>query len=376
MTVESPAISVIVPVFNGGDVLERVLAAIVASEIPRDAWELIVVDDASTDDSAITAGRYADTVIRLAGRPRGPAYARNRGLELARGGIIVSVDADVCVHPDTIGWLARLLSEDATLGAIIGTYDTGEPSRPLISNFRNLRQSFLQRRAAGDVDNYWPACGAIRRSVLDQVGHFDEWHYWRPQAEGAELGQRIRQRGFRIVLDSRVQGTHLKEWTLTSSITTDLVNHGVPSMRLLFQGGNLARMRSPSLSMREKANVAATCGALLLTVLYLVVPTRLLGRLLFVDVAALALGIAPLFGFIADERDPLFALLCLPLQLLQYLTAGTSVVLAWFLHQTVGEPRRDVTDDAFAEIGLDTWPPIPRRLASDAWKQPADGSAP
>jgi GT2 family glycosyltransferase len=376
MSVESPLISVIVPVYNGADVLSRSLAAVVASDLPRDAWELIVVDDASTDDSAIIAGRHADTVVRLVGRPRGPAYARNRGLELARGSIIVSVDADVCVHSDAIGWLSRLLSEDATLGAVIGAYDAGDPSRPLISSFRNLRQSFLQQRAAGDVDNYWPACGAIRRSVLDQVGHFDEWHYWRPQAEGAELGQRIRRQGYRIVLDARVQATHLKEWTLASSITTDLVNHGVPSMRLLFQGRNLARMRSPSLSMREKANVAATCGALVLTALYLAFPIRYLGRLLFVDVAALTFGMAPLFGFIVDERDPMFALFCLPLQLLQYLTAGTSVILAWFLHQTVGEPRRDVTDDAFAEIGLDTWPPIPRRLASDAWKPPAESSAP
>jgi hypothetical protein len=52
--------------------------------------------------------------------------------------------------------------------------------------------------------------------------------------------------------------------------------------------------------------------------------------------------------------------------------AGASVVLAWVLHQLVGEPKRDVTDDAFAEIGLDPWPPIPRRLATDAWKQPAE----
>jgi hypothetical protein len=83
-------------------------------------------------------------------------------------------------------------------------------------------------------------------------------------------------------------------------------------------------------------------------------------------------GSTPLLAFIARERGPLLALACLPLQLLHYLMAGASVVCAWLLHQFVGEPRRDVTDDAFAEIGLQTWPPIPRRLAADAWKQPAD----
>jgi peptidoglycan/LPS O-acetylase OafA/YrhL len=98
----------------------------------------------------------------------------------------------------------------------------------------------------------------------------------------------------------------------------------------------------------------------------------ILDKLALLGILLVLVGIAPFFSFLARTRGPLFALCCLPLQLLQYVTAGTSVVLAWLLHHLVGEPRRDATDDAFAEIGLDTWPPIPRRLASDAWKQPAE----
>lgn len=372
MSADAPLVTVIVPVYNGADVLPRSLSAILASDLARDDWELIVVDDASTDESAVVAGRYADTVVKLVGRPRGPAYARNRGLELARGTTIVSIDADVCVHVDALSRLTARLAADPTLGAVVGTYDTGARHRGLISSFRNLRQCFLQRRAAGDVDHFWPPCGAIRRAVIDQVGHFDEWHYWRPQAEGAELGQRIRRRGFRIVLDPSIQATHLKEWTLASSIATDLVNHGVPWMRLLIQGGTVVRTRAPSLSLREKMNAVLTCAAVLAIAVHLVLPSPILPRMAMVDGVGLMIGIAPFFGFLAQERDAFFALLCLPLQLLQYLTAGTSVLMAWFLHQTVGEPRRDVTDDAFAEIGLETWPPIPRRLPADAWKQPAE----
>lgn len=372
MSTDAPLVTVIVPVYNGAGVLPHSLSAVLASDLSRDDRELIVVDDASTDESAAVAGRYADTVVKLVGRPRGPAYARNRGLELARGAIVVSVDADVCVHSDALRRLAARLTADPTLGAVVGTYDPGARRRGLISSFRNLRQCFLQRRAAGDVDHYWPACGAIRRDVVDQVGPFDEWHYWRPQAEGAELGQRIRRRGFRIALDPSIQATHLKEWTLMSSIVTDLVNHGVPWMRLLIQGGTVVRTRAPSLSLREKMNAVLTCAAALSIAVHLVLPSPVLARMALVDGVGLAIGIAPFLGFLAHERDAFFALLCLPLQLLQYLTAGTSVLMAWFLHQTVGEPRRDVTDDAFAEIGLETWPPIPRRLPVDAWKQPAE----
>lgn len=372
MTRQEPRISVVVPVYNGSAVLSRSLGAIFSSDLARDAWELIVVDDASEDDSSLVAGRYADTVIKLSGRPRGPAYARNRGLELARGAIIVTVDADVCVHADTLRRLVDRLTDDSTVGAVDGAYDVGEQRCGLVTAYRNLRQCHLQRRAAGDVDHFWPACGAVRRSVLDRVGSFDEWHYWRPQAEGAELGQRIRAAGFRIVLDPSIQGTHLKRWTLASGIATDLMNHGVPWMRLLLQGGSVATMRAPSLSLREKITAALGCIAVLAMALNVVMPLNALRWIALASAAAVLVGAAPLFQFLASERDPLFAICCLALQLLHYVTTGISVVFAWSLHQTIGEPKRDVTDDAFAEIGLETWPPIPRRLSSDPWKPPAE----
>jgi GT2 family glycosyltransferase len=364
-------VSVIVPVYNGARFLERSLGAIAASDITRKSLELIVVDDASDDDSALVAGRYADTVVRLAGRQRGPAYARNRGLELARGAIIVLVDADVCVHGDTIRRLAEQLAADSSLGAVNGSYDSGERTSGLVTGYRTLRQCHLQRKAAGDVDHFWPACGAVRASVLERVGTFDEWHYWRPQAEGAELGRRIRGAGFRILLDPTIQATHVKEWTLANGIATDLLNHGVPWMRLMLQGGSLARTRMPSLSSREWITAALGCTSVAAMALHLLFPFAALRWIALAAAFAVMVGSLSLFQFIASERDPIFAVCCVPLQMLHYLTTGVSLILAWSLHQTVGEPKRDVTDDAFAEIGLETWPPVPRRLPSDAWRPPA-----
>jgi hypothetical protein len=103
-----------------------------------------------------------------------------------------------------------------------------------------------------------------------------------------------------------------------------------------------------------------------------VLPIEPLRWVALASALAVLIGVAPLFQFLASERDPIFALCCLPLQLLHYLTGAVSLVLAWALHQTIGEPKRDVTDDAFAEVGLQTWPPIPRRLPSDAWKLPVE----
>jgi glycosyltransferase involved in cell wall biosynthesis len=83
-----PLVSIIVPVHDGARTLPAALGAIAASDLPREMWELIVVDDASTDDTAMVSAQFADCVVRLPGRPHGPAYARNRGVEVSRGPII------------------------------------------------------------------------------------------------------------------------------------------------------------------------------------------------------------------------------------------------------------------------------------------------
>lgn len=373
-TTDSPRlISVVVPVHQGAPELRRCLDAIAASDVPREQLEILVVDDASTDASAAIAGQYADTVIRLSERPRGPAYVRNRGFELARGDVIVTVDADVCVHPDAIRRMVERLDADPTIGAVVGTYDTTDLRRDIVSDHRNLHEAYRRQRGEGDVDTYWPACGAIRRAVLAEVGLFDEWHYWRPQAEGAEFGRRIRRAGHRIVLDPRVEGTHLKSWTFVGTLRTDFANHGLPWARLLFHAGDLARIRTPSFGAREKTNAVLTALTIFLLALRVRWPST--GMTLLASISALAtlVGYGSFLAFALRRRGALRIALFVPLQVTHYLVAVAALVVAWLLHHLVGEPRRDVRDDALAEVGLQTWPPVPTRLPSDTWQLPPGG---
>lgn len=369
----SRLISVVVPVHQGAPELRRCLDAIAESDVPREQLEIVVVDDASTDASAVIAGQYADTVIRLSGRPRGPAYVRNRGVELARGDVIVTVDADVCVHRDAIRRMVDRLDEDPTVGAVVGTYDTMDAGRGIVSDHRNLYQAYRRLRAGGDVDAYWPACGAVRREVLTEVGPFDEWHYWRPQAEGAEFGRRIRRAGHRIVLDPRIQGTHLKSWTFIGSVRTDFANHALPWVRLLFHVGDLARVRTPSLGAREKTNAVLTALTIFVLALRLRWPSATVTALATVCGLAMLLGYASFLGFALRHRGAFRAALFVPLQVAYYLVAVMALIVGWLLHHIVGEPRRDVRDDALAEVGLQTWPPVPARLPSDTWHLPPGG---
>jgi hypothetical protein len=67
------------------------------------------------------------------------------------------------------------------------------------------------------------------------IGGFDTVRFPRPQIEDIELGYRLRDAGGRIVLDPTVQGTHLKQWTFWRMLRTDVIDRGIPWMRLLLE---------------------------------------------------------------------------------------------------------------------------------------------
>lgn len=370
-----PFLSVIVPAYNGKRVLPRSLDALMASDLPRSCWELIVVDDASTDDTAIIAARYADVVVRLPGKPHGPAYARNRGFEAARGPVAVFIDADVCVRPDTLRRFAWLFADDLELGAVFGSYCDRPPAPGFISQYRNLMHHYVHHQNAGPAETFWAGCGAVRSSVFIECGMYDEWHYVRPQIEDIELGHRIRAHGHPILLRPEIQGTHLKQWTFRNVIATDLHDRGVPWMRLLVEQGKGGNTSVLNVQRREKIFVGMIWLAALLVLVTLV--TRDLRWLL--GVAALVLpvviGNRKMYAFFARHRGLWFAARVIPVHLLYYFLNGISALWGTFLHHAIGEPKPPAYVQAFAEVGVETWPPIPSKTPRGPWQQPAGTAA-
>ena len=371
----TPALSVLVPVYNGRNVLPRALEALMRSDLPRDQWELIVVDDASSDDTAEIGARFADVVVRLPGKPHGPAYARNRGCEAARGDILIFVDADVCVHPPTLGRFLALFQAHPDVGAIFGSYDDSPPAYGLVSQYRNLLHHYVHHRNAGDAETFWAGCGAVRRQLFEEYGKFDEWHYFRPQIEDIELGHRIRAHGHRILLRPEIQCTHLKRWTLKNVITTDLHDRGVPWMRLLVQQGDKSSNDVLNVRLSEKVNtvlvwVALACFLVAIATrnwLWAVGGLVIVGWVLFTN-----RGMYRFFW----GRGWKLALAAVPLHLLYYFLNGISAGMGILLHHLVGEPQPPATVQAFAEVGIVTWPPVPTRVKASPWNAGTGGSPP
>ncbi len=227
-------LSVVIPVHNGGDDLRRCLEALAASERRPD--EVIVVDDGSTDGSGSLACRLGAQVIRLEGGPRGPAMARNRGAEAATGDALVFLDADVAVHPDTIGRLEACLAQEPQVAAAFGSYDADPPAPGLASRYKNLLHHYVHQHSQREASTFWAGCGAVRRHVFQALGGFDA-SYPVPSIEDIELGGRLRRAGRRIRLCPDAQVTHLKRWTLRSLLYTDICRRAVPWSRLIAREG-------------------------------------------------------------------------------------------------------------------------------------------
>ncbi|HEX6313301.1 MAG TPA: glycosyltransferase, partial [Gemmatimonadaceae bacterium] len=330
-------------------------------------WELVVVDDGSDDETSLIAARYADTVVTLPGRPHGPAYARNRGFEVTRGDVIVFIDADCVVHTETLSRFATLFAERPDLGAAFGSYDTRPPASGIMSQYRNLIHHYVHHRNAGEVETFWAGAGAIRREVFAEAGMYDEWHYSRPQIEDIELGTRIRNLGRRILLDPSIQVTHLKKWTLGGVIRTDLRDRGIPWARLLMHRGAMMRTGSLNLRWTEKLNTMLIWFAMLMLLVAPIVRSMTPVWIAAACVTAVILLNMPIWRFFARVRGPLFAVLVIPAHLMYYLLNGISFGVGMLLQHLIGPPLRDPTTEAYAEVGVQRWPPVPSKNRPSTW---------
>lgn len=319
--------SVIVPVFRGADHLRVSLPDLLANTLSRTEWELIVVDDGSGDDTAAVAAAFADRVLRVPNGPRGPGHARNLGAVEARGDVLLFVDADVRVHRHVLERVLARFDDDRTLTAVFGSYDDHPSAEGLVSQYRNLLHRYVHIEHAGTATTFWAGCGAVRRAPFMAVGGFDTHRYPRPQIEDIELGYRLHDAGGTMLLDPGIGGTHLKRWTLWGMLRTDVRDRAVPWMRLLLERHTALANGPLNTSRREQAFVTATALATVAGLAWLMSGA---GHFLLAAVGGVGIvvaGNAPLFGWFARMRGPVFAAGTVPLRMLYYV-AGV-IGAAW-----------------------------------------------
>ena len=201
-----PPVTIIVPAYNEGAVIEGALRSLLALDYP--SYEVLVVDDGSTDDTCARAsaleGQYGDVTIRVVSKSNnGKASALNTGISLARHPFVLCMDGDSRLSRDTLKAALRHF-RDPNVGAVAGNVK--------VVNRRNLwtRLQALEyieglnmaRRAqafARTVNIIPGPIGIFRREVLQQLGGYEKDTY----AEDADLTLKILTAGWQIKYEER-----------------------------------------------------------------------------------------------------------------------------------------------------------------------------
>ncbi|MFL5637761.1 MAG: glycosyltransferase family 2 protein [Gemmatimonadaceae bacterium] len=358
---ERVALSVIVTTCDSAPTLARALSAVRSSALRPDSYELIVVDDASEDTSVLVASRYADTVVKLSGRRCGPAYARNRGVEIARGKVVAFVESDVVVRRETLPKMLATLSERPDLGAISASHDETPGATNFVSLYWNLLLRFGEERHGARCAQFAVGCGMIRREVFLSSGMYDEWRFATRCLENAELGERLRGAGHSLLLSPDLKVMHLARWD-AAAVCKEVWRRG----RLLARSLGYVRMSSAVPSevvftlTRSLAPALALVGTLTLAAAFLPSSVAITKWVLLMT-AALFVTDLPIHRFNARTRGFAFAVAAAPLHTIAQLVSAIALCTGWALRGILGDQSPDATTQAYAEVGLEIWPPVRRR---------------
>jgi cellulose synthase/poly-beta-1,6-N-acetylglucosamine synthase-like glycosyltransferase/peptidoglycan/xylan/chitin deacetylase (PgdA/CDA1 family) len=168
-----PQVSIVVPAFNESVGIERTVRSLAASEYPE--FEIVVVDDGSTDGTGELVRRLRLPEVRVALQENGgKAAALNRGINLARHEVIVTVDADTVFEAGTLRALVQPLRRPG-VGAVAGNTKVGN-RRSMLGGWQHIEyvMGFNLDRRLYDVLQCMPtvpgAIGAFRRRALVGIG--------------------------------------------------------------------------------------------------------------------------------------------------------------------------------------------------------------
>lgn len=326
---KNPVISVIIPVHNDVTNIKRCIHSVLVSEYAN--FECIVIDDCSTDETGATVEKFPVKSLTLS-ENRGPAYARNKGAEIALGDIFFFIDADVVIFPDTLTKVAQAFSQNPDVDAVIGSYDDEPAVTSFISQYKNLFHHFLHQNSKSEASTFWSGCGAIRKQVFFENKGYDI-SYKRPAIEDIELGFRLVTNNHKIVLEKNIQVKHLKSWTFWGLIKTDIFHRAVPWTILMLRD----RFFPNDLNLKITQRISVIIVYLLIILAgYFVtssIPIFSICSFPFVVLPVLIVLINfDFYKFFYMKRGLLFTIIVLPFHLLYYFYNGIGLILGFLTY--------------------------------------------
>jgi glycosyltransferase involved in cell wall biosynthesis len=321
-------VSVIIPAYNSAKTMAACLEAIHAQTAP--VAEIIVADDASTDDTRDIARRHGARVLGT-DRNQGPSASRNRGIRAATGDILFFLDSDCAPEADALAGALTILREQPDVACVHGLYST----TPLFDDgpveaYRLLHNVYWRRRHLGRVRTTLFAVCAIRRTVFDTIGLFDERLR---DSEDVELGDRMGDR-WGIVLTDTVVCRHDDDSRLGAMLRKQFRRSQMTFPVAFTERGPAGIRANSTLGLAAAALALASAPLIALAPAFAAVPAVFLALFVLADPG--------LVRFVRSERGTAFTGFFLGVHLLLQwaIAAGAVVGLArWIVDRDFGPAR-------------------------------------
>jgi len=215
-----PLVSIVVPTFNRRDSLCTLLNALADQTYPASGFEVVVVDDGSTDGTLERVQQLTlPYALRIAQQAHGgPARARNLGVEQARGELILFLDDDVAPAPDLVAAHVAAQAGQDDLVVIGPMLPPDGWSRPAWIRWEEAKlvaqyEAMLAGKYACTPRQFFTANASLRRERFLAAGGFDPSF---KRAEDVELGYRLRDRGARFAFHGEARVVHYPTRTFVS----------------------------------------------------------------------------------------------------------------------------------------------------------------
>ncbi len=211
----TPSFSIIIPSMDNSGSLEKVLGALVSSTFKD--FEIIIVHEGVLEPHLLADHKDIPITVLSSDGRLGAGHARNIGAKNAQGEVLLFLDADVRVTPDTLQMIRDDL-ENNDISAVQTVYSKDCPVDSFASQYQNLYEHYIFDRIA---EKYLQAasthCFAVRRD------HFIPFDDDLLTAEDDVWGFRLFKEGRTILLDKGIEVTHLKEFTLSGILRRSLM---------------------------------------------------------------------------------------------------------------------------------------------------------
>ena len=231
---QSPLISVVIPTYNRGWILKEAVDSVLAQKYP--AYEVIVVDDGSTDDTAAILAGYGNRITILRQENRGVSAARNRGVRKAGGNLLAFLDSDDL-------WLPGKLETQANFFQAHPEALICQTEETWVRNGRRVNPKNRHKKPSGDIFEpslelclVSPSAVMLRRELFEEMNGFDERL---PACEDYDLWLRIGCRYPVHLIDTPLiikRGGHDDQLSRQPSLD----KYRIESLRTLIDSGRLS----------------------------------------------------------------------------------------------------------------------------------------